>query len=526
MAEQFLIAELPIGFDGLYGSRNPAQIPPSALTEANNLTFVDGTLRKEGGAVKYNSTAISGSPRIIAGYDWWPDTTTQRMVVVTSAGAILKDSGAGSFSTTLKSGLTMTRDEASFVTAGKETALNNKKLFTFTGQNPVQVLSGDGATTSDIATPPADWSGVNQPVGGLLHANRLWGFGNLNDPHRLYYSTISNHEDFTGALSGTLSVYPGEGDQLVAAVSFRGFIIAFKRPHGIYSIDTTDPVVANWRVDKIDASSGVGSIQSALILERDILFLDKAGNIQSVSQIATGSYGTGNIGQIGFMQAFILDNVALGSISKARAVYYPKDRELHFALPGLGATQNTRRLVVDFNNPERPRFRFSDRDVCVSLWLRLDANGIPKLMSGDDAGFVWKMDEELRSKDAVGYTGKFFSAYTDLSHIDINLATKRKNGYFLEIVAVPTGNWNLSVDVMWDGKKEATYQYNLGSAGSTLGTFVLGTDVLSGTELISFKQKITGGGRRIAIVGSNGGAGQDFRVARFFLHFGVGDERI
>ncbi len=89
------IASLVIGTGGHNGSKNQAEVPPDQLIDADNLTFESVTIRKEGGADKYNSSVISGTPSVIAGHDWFPSAGTQRSVVVTSAGTILKDDGAG-----------------------------------------------------------------------------------------------------------------------------------------------------------------------------------------------------------------------------------------------------------------------------------------------------------------------------------------------------------------------------------------------------------------------------------------------
>ena len=147
MSFQGLVAQLPIGIDGLTGSKNQGQIKPTQLLVADDITYESGTIRKEGGASKYNSSAISGTPSIIGGYDWFPSGSNQRMIIIGGNEKIYKDTGNGSFSVTLKSGLTALTNPPVFVEGGKEAAANDRKLFIFTGSNQVQVLEGDGSTT-------------------------------------------------------------------------------------------------------------------------------------------------------------------------------------------------------------------------------------------------------------------------------------------------------------------------------------------------------------------------------------------
>lgn len=523
MAEKSLTADLPIGLDGLYGSKNPAQLPPSALVLANNMTFIDGTLKKEGGASKYNATAIPGAPRILAGIDWWPDTATQRSVILTSAGDLLKDSGSGTYPVTLASGLAVSAPLGAFVTGGKEAAAVPRKLFCFTGVDPVQVLSGDGATTSVISGAPADWSGSNQPLGGLIHQGRLFGFGNLNDPHRLYYSTTSDHE----APTSTIGVYSGVGERILACFSIRGFILVFKHPHGIFAIDTRSSSPSDWRVDKVSDEIGICGIGGAVFAEKSIIFFDSSGNIQILEQVTTDAFSITNIGQLAQIKSFINNNLELTELEKVKGVFYPKDREIHFAVPHLASLENNRRFVMDFNK-EQPRFRYSDRDMPISMWLRKIGNA-PRLAMGDAAGFVWDLDTVARSKDGAGYEIRFESAPTDLSFLDPALGGKRKNGRFLELIYEPTGTFDLSVDLIWDGNLESTYSFSMGGSGTgfILGTSILGIGTLGTTSVLqNVRRRITGSGKRIALRGYNSGTGENISVSRFILHFVPSDERV
>ena len=53
MAFKGLVAEIPLGAEGITGTRNLARTRLGQLVTANNGSFEAGTLQKEGGAKKY-----------------------------------------------------------------------------------------------------------------------------------------------------------------------------------------------------------------------------------------------------------------------------------------------------------------------------------------------------------------------------------------------------------------------------------------------------------------------------------------
>lgn len=526
MAYQGIIAEIPIGFGGLNGSKNQSQVRPEQLVTARNLDLSRGTVAKAGGATKYNSAAITGAPTVLGGWDWWPTAGAQRMVVVLSDGTIKKDSGLGTFPVTLASALTVSDTTPMFVEGGKEAAAGNRKLFIFTGQNQVKVLSGDGVVVADIATPPADWA-TNFPTFGFVHEGRLWAGGNANDPNRLYYSTTTNHEDFTGAGSGSISLFPGEGERLIMGTSYKGLAIGWKFPVGIYLIDTSSPTVANWRVSRLTLGTGAVSPLGFCLIDNDIVFIDANGNFQLLSAVQEfGDAANTNLSQKDQMGPYMRDNINFAELRRCRAIYYPAKREAIFTFArGSGTTQDAR-ITIDFNRPDGHRFHTHDRDTNTALWLKKDVGNTPRPTIGDNAGFVWNLDQAVKTKDGVAYTGEFQTPHLDFSNIDLKLATRLKVGQFLEVVAEPTGNWNLAVDIIWDGVVSQTVSFSMGSSSASLGSFVLGTDTLGGDSIQNGKRRIVGSGRRFSLVARNSGAGEDFSLVRFYLHFIPGDERI
>ncbi len=646
MGYKGVIVELPIGKDGFTGTKNLSETLPTQLIQAMNVEYSDGPMRKEGGSVKYNRSAISGTPMTLGGWDWWPAANTQRQIVYTDDGELLKDTGGGDYTVTLKTGLD-TSALPMFVEGGKEVAANNRKLFVFNGVDPVQVESADGATTTDIGatgidtpgaptvalaglgagnldtgvvytykitfvngngetdggtvsaditptggdgqvaltaipvsshasvtarvihrtegggstykqlttlsdntttvytdntadgslgstipgtntatTQPIDWSSTNQPSVGAIHEGRLWGAGNANDAHRIYYSDDENHEDFLDTGSGQMPIYAGEGQKVVKIVSFKGFLIVWKYPRGIYAVDTTSVTVADWKVKRLNTgTSGINSM-SAIIGDDDIIFIDANGQFQFLSTVHDfGDVTNKNLSKIADLNKWMRDNINFSRLDKCQAVWYPKKREARFAMSKAGSTINDIQIIIDFNRADLPRFRFSDQNTCESLWLRLEADNTFRPLCGDDAGFVWKLDDDTRSKDGEAFEGLLQTPHDDFGWKEPLLVSKRKNGQFLELVVEPKGNWDTNVDVYWDDEFEDTYKFNMGITGATLGSFKLGVDALAGDSVLNTKRRITGSGKRFSLIASNAGIGEDFSISKFLLYFTVGDEK-
>lgn len=522
-----IIAPLPLGTQGLTGTHNMAIVRQGQLLEATNVSYDTGALRKEGGCIKLNAVALTGA--VIGGFDWWPPALGQRQIVITQDGKCLKDDMSGNFATSLATGLTIDQQTVPiFVEGGAESVGRARLLFIFTGNNQVKALSGDGAAIANITTPPADWAAAF-PKTGVLHGNRLWGAGNSNDPHRLYYSDTANHQNFTSGSSGTLAVYPGEGETIIAMASLKNRLVVFKYPKGIYEINTSDPTITNWTVTPLTRAFGIAGPGVWSFVDDDVCFMDVSGILHILSAVREfGDFGIRSVSNNNDedMEVFVRDMMNLARLPYGRAIFYAAKRELHFALPLIGATYNNSRLVVDFNQPNLDRYRFSSRDVNQSIWLYKDTQNIERPMIGDDSGFIRKLDQTAKSKDGAAYTSLFRTPHWDLSWLDNSLATKRKNFQFLELVVEPTGNWSITFDIYYDGKYSQTITFNMGVNGVGLGTFTLGTDILGNAQIARRKKRITGSGTRIQLVGSNGGAGEDFSIYQAFLHCTVGDERI
>ena len=187
-----------LGEVGLVTDAAATALPINALSKANNITFQNGRISKQLGCTKFNSTTLGAD--IVALFDWWPTSALQRLIAVTDDGKIWRDTGDGTFSTTtpILTGLGAVTTDTHIMTAGAESSGEVRELWVFTGTSQIKVIHDDLATAVSVQNPSADWATGNYPTFGIMYQNRVCVMGSAADKHRLYFSTITHHENFLG----------------------------------------------------------------------------------------------------------------------------------------------------------------------------------------------------------------------------------------------------------------------------------------------------------------------------------------
>lgn len=397
------LAPIALADRGITGEKIPGRLKSGDLIIGENLGFSTGNLvEKEGGSKKVNHTPLAGRPEILAGSDWWPDAATQREIVATSDGKLYKDNMTGAFATLLATGLGTGR-VTRMIEGGGESVGVARKLFMPNGFDPVQVLSGDAATTHNLATPPADWSGTNQPTMLVNFRGVLVGAGNANFPHQLYASTGANHEDFTGTGSWVLPVYPGSGQRIVAGIVAFGRIWIWKYPTGIVFVEDLASAVSGWFAKQVSSQYGAAPTPHAIaqIDESVVAFVSNTGSIVLMQETAGSLTGVefADLTKVLNLRDIVRDQFNLTRLNRIQVDWYDNRKQLHVLYAAANSVVENRRLVIDFNE-ERTRVSISTKDVSESLWFGLDASRIPRPRAGDNKGIVWKLDQAERTVDA------------------------------------------------------------------------------------------------------------------------------
>ncbi len=513
---------IPLGQMGLMTDAPMNKIPPNAAIKANNISLFTSRVEKSKGSSRYNSAVLDGS--VCGVHDYWPTPTVQRLIAVTSAGKVYRDTGDGTFTsgTAIGTGLGSVTSDVCLVEGGNEAAGNDKKLFIFTGTAQVKKITADGAAIASIATPAVDWA-TNFPTFGLIHNNRLWAFGNANGRHFLYGSTTTNHEDFTGAGSIIMSVFPGEGDGLVSAVVYRGVMYLFKRPGGIYVLNDTDFDSANWRIEKYSDAFGVAAPHAVVQALADIIAANNTGSHTSLSASEKfGDLESADVLANAAIEEYIRDSMNKAGIPFTHALYYPEKKLMYFTFRKTGSTANDRMLVIDTNG-QQMKLTIETKDLPVCLSLRKDSNGIKRPMYGSTDGYVYLMDQENYGVNGTAYMGEFQTPHMDFSSADPTMSDKEKLYDFLGVTYNPTGAWSFFVDIYIDGVFTETLTISQ-ALGATLDRFILDLDTLSDETAKTVRLPLHGAGNRISFRIYNNQLNQNFKVEQLVVNFRPGKE--
>lgn len=505
------------GGAGMTGSLNLVVIGPEYLVDARNVSFAGGLITKEKGGKTLGT--VSGTGGVIGGWDWWPSSGVQRGVVLVGDGTAYKDGGGWLFATQLCSGMNWDGDATPvFVNAGQEGAAEPRLLFIATETDQLKVLEADAATLRDVASPPTDWTVGNYPNTACLHDDRVW----VAARHFLYYSDPDDHEDFVGGASGILGIFPGQGDKIVSVASYKGRLIVFKYPTGIYVVDTTDPDDSNWSVKALTTAIGGAGPRCWAGGDNDLLFMSGTGEFYAISAVQE----FGDVDAASVSKGISLNSWMEGSTNQLKygmvqAINHAKEKEIHFAVAGTGELVPSMRVVWD-RNAGGIRFRgYSDFVRSRSVWIRRNALDVSTLMIGTDTGAVIEMDQESYDLDGAGYTSAWQTNFFDFgdSHI-------RKNVRWLEIVYMPLGNWDVSVSLTFDGRSEYITDFYLGGDEGTLDDFTLDSDILGNMYLEVARKRLVNSARYFSLVVNNSTAGQNYAIGKFTFGYDVGSERI
>lgn len=529
------IATIPLSTGGLHTDDPQNRVPATDLIDTNNVQFLNGFIEKSPGSLPYNQSALPSG--VVGIFDYWPDTLTQRIVAVCRNGKVYRYTNgylpyAEITAAADASPAALTVDAQTVMVAGGYEVTNNpRKLFIFT-QSALQVIQGDSLTRRLMTKPALDWSNSNQPSFGIVHRNSLWAFGNRNNPHTIYRSNALDHEDFQSASANFYTIDSGRSEKLMDAIVYKGALYVIKYPAGLYQLIEDDPSPANWYFSLIQTEFGSASPHSSAAVINDAFIANQNGMISSATAVlAFGNLKAGEVLYELRNENYVRENMSQAGLRGRQATYYSEKHLFTATYQSAGGVLNDRILYIDLNNPQLYKVYWGDKDQANCLALKKDSLGIQRPFYGSDDGFIYEMDREDRFVGTKSYEMLFQTPHSDMGFIAQSYQTVgTSNQYigdmtkmfeFLELDFEPTGDFDLNVEVIIDGRSAKTMTFNLNGNRSTLDSFVLDQDK---TDPQSTRQKrlpLQVSGRRISLRCTNSIGGQNCKLIAFNVYFRV-----
>ena len=523
MAYNGSVDTIPLGVGGLHTDDPQPLIPRTNLILARNVTLRQGLIEKEPGSRRYNQSSL-GSP-IRALYDWWPASFKQRLIAVTAAGAVycIRQPnllpGSPIVESVDGSEVLKPTKQTHIITGGEELEGRLKKLFILTGQDPIQVISSDNLTERrEITGPAVDWDGTDQPSFMIPIRCRMLALGNRNNPHRIYISDDADHENFASN-GAQYSVYPGEGERLFSAFTYKSRVFLLKYPSGAYYVDDTNPDPSAWGIYKVSDSFGAAAAHAALETLDDTLISNATGSVSSVASSQNfGDITAGNILMSLRNESYMRSTTSQAGNLDRWALYYDDRKQALFTYRGAGSLVNNRLLCIDISTGNA-RVTWSDKDQMSCLAKRKDITGIQRPMYGAEDGYIYLMEQVDRQVHTTAYRAEFQTPHLDFGDTG-GMVVSEANKIFqhLEVVFEPTGRWNVYVEVWIDGIYSETIPFKV-SWGPVLDDFLLDRGKLSGRIPRSIRKPLHGTGRRISLKVYNEGLKENFKLTALRVYW-------
>lgn len=264
------------------------------LRQADDIVFnLDGSKTKRYGYEYHDNAAVTNTPDLIAGSDYWANVSnvkTQKIVCwdnQATSKAWIQPAAGGAWTE-------LTKDAS----ATAPTNLKRVAFEVFNNDLIMAVTDDQAAGRAPLKWDNQDGGNAYLPLGGTppnikyvrKHQGRIWGAGDPSMPDRLYFTSPGNHEEWNGVGdSGAIDIDPGDGDHSgITAIfpSFRGMLFVAKA-NAIYRVSGQTPL--DYKVEPVTYGLGCNSHNSAVAVDMDDVYFQSERGYHSL--VLTDKFG-------------------------------------------------------------------------------------------------------------------------------------------------------------------------------------------------------------------------------------------
>jgi len=412
------------------------------------------------------------------------------------------------------------------VTAATVGTGGNSIIFTEASSNMTVDGSGTlGTTTAGVTDQiPSDWTGTNYPQQMIQHGSgnsvRNWAFGCPLTPNTIYITPDNEPKNFSDASVLTLNIGTGDGTGIVGGIEFGDRLILFSKTKS-YIIDDTSTDTDDWGWHESQWTGGAETFRLIVKTPNDIICMMSDGEIYSVAAAESyGDYKAASLTRPSFMSEWIKTYVNLELIADFHALYDPVLRAILIFVVRAGETEINTALCYFIDRPPDKAWTILDNQdlesgySCLSSALVRQSTGIPTVYTGSYAGRVWKLNQANRSDNSTAFVSSF---KTPSMPFDDERISKRYDR--VKIISAAQGSCDALFRWWVDGVLIGEEDVSFTVEGDVLGSFVLGTSVLGGKNIIENNVRLGRVGKRLELELVSATADQDFFFSQILIDY-------
>jgi hypothetical protein len=506
---------IPGNAGGFTAEELSSEISPEMLVVAENINLNKNGKASRGGTSHVNSTAVSGTPKILGIFDFILKNGNRFLIFGGSDGNLYKD-----FTTTIKTGLGV---------GFFDFEVWNENLISVNRVAKPQSWDGVAVNSSDLANLPTDWTAnVSYPGQIIKHgrgnSERMWALLVPEKPFDLYASDLNdgiNDPDFSDANVKVFHIETGDGIGLTGGIEFGERLILFSKRRA-YIFDDSDINPTNWGYQQAQWEGGAAHERLIVKTPNDVVSMMEDGTIYSITAVQSfGDYKAASLTREAFIDEYIKDNIDLTLINDFHAIYDPVLRAIKFFMIRKGSSRVDTALVYFIDRGPRNgwtihnNLNFDSGYSSVSSALVTSVTGDFKIYTGGYSGFIWELETANKNDNNNGYFAGIKTP--ELFFGDPRTAKKTIRGF---VSAREEGNYDLDVDIWVDSIKQAPTTIKPLGVGGVYGTGLYGTAVYGGeaSTRLSFdlRYKV---GESIQLQISNSNVNQPFFISRQMIDY-------
>lgn len=478
------------------------QVLENQATDLQNINLFDRGFEKRRGDTAFNSSAMVSASTAVVGLAYMKfNSGTEFLNAV---------AGTKFFTSSSLSGTMADKTGALAITSGQNnfwTAVSFNNLQIWFGGAPDAPFRHDGSGSDAAALGGSPPSAATSFVAN----NRVFALSTAADPSRIYWSVLSNPQDWTGSGSGNADIEKNDGEALQVGIPIgSNTAILFKNSstHKMY-LDS-----APFPTRLIQKGTGIAGRYAWAVADGVIYFITPGKRMRATLDGANFTEFPDHINDV-------WDSINNSRVPYIQGIYYAKLEQIHWYVSTDSATTNHLCIIWDLKH---------------KCWLRhttgFDVN-VPAIVqmrdlyAGQYAGKIFKKDVASTYTDASETSPGAIDAYRQSYWTPPKGASSIIQPRWIEHILEGQVSGNFDISYGFDySPNQKTESQNTQAPGDLLdNTFVLDVSLLGGQTSVSRRTFVYGRGNVFQYKVRNSNAGEAFVYQGGSLYLRPNDAR-